>query len=136
MHIEEEDRYKVACHLDRRDLRLHGITMDDLINRTPLGYMFIHKAGQLAKESTGYVWPGCGLTMQMDIFETEVVLYFSERIEDYLYNLQQTAYALDSEQTAGIEQMIDLIRKQSDEDKAREIIRNFEGNVKAATDIM
>lgn len=131
MHIEEEDRFRVACHLDRRDLRLHGITMDDLINRTPLGYMFIHKTGQLAKESTGYVWPGCGMTMQMDIFETGVVLYFSERIEDYLYNLQQTAYALDAEQADGIRQMISLIRRQPDENKAREIIRSFEDNVRS-----
>lgn len=134
MYIEEEDRYRVACHLDRRDLKLHGITMDDLINRTPLGYMFMQKAGQLAREGTDYAWPGCGMTMQMDIFEKEVVLYFSERIEDYLYNLQQTAYALDGEQAEGIEQMIQLIREQTDEKKAREIIRNFEGNVRLAAE--
>lgn len=132
MYVEEEARYKVACHLDRRDLRLHGITMDDLINRTPLGYMFIQKAGQLARESTGYAWPGCGMTMQLDIFESGVVLYFSERIEDYLYNLQQTACTLDREQAEGIEHMIWLIKKQPDEESAREIIRSFEGNVRLA----
>ena len=129
MHIEEECRYKVACHLDRADLKLHGITMDDLINRTPLGYMFIHKAGQLAKESTDYDWPGCGMTMQMDIFASGVVLHFSETIDDYIYNLQQTAYTLDEEQADGIEQMIWLIQSQPDEKRARDIIRSFEENV-------
>ena len=48
MHIVEEDLYKVSCHVDRQDLKAHGITADVIINRTPLGHMFIKKAAQLA----------------------------------------------------------------------------------------
>ena len=32
MHIVEEDLYKISCHVDRQDLKAHGITADDIIN--------------------------------------------------------------------------------------------------------
>ena len=130
MHIEEEDLYKVACHLDRADLRLHGITLDDLIERTPLGRIFINRAAELAKESTGYEWPGCGFSMQMDFYPNDTVLIFSERIEDYVYNLNQMAQTLPMDQKPLFEAMINQITNAS-EDEARTIIRNFEENVKS-----
>lgn len=128
MHIVEEDRYKISCHVDRQDLRQHGITVDDLINRTPLGYMFIKKAGEISKESTGYEWPGCGLSMQMDFFREDIVLIFSERIEDFVYNLRQTATTLPKEQAEFLNELIRMIAG-APEEEARKIIRNFEQNV-------
>lgn len=106
--------------------------MDDLINRTPLGYMFIRRAGELAKNSTGYTWPGCGMTMCMEFYDAEIVLRFSERIEDYLKNLQESAYALEKAQAEGIDQLIRLIMQQKDEAQARGIIRSFENNIRGA----
>lgn len=130
MHIVEEDRYKVACHVDRRDLKAHGITLDDIINRTPLGRMFIKKAASLSKDSTDYEWPGCAFSMQMDFYTDNIVLTFSERIEDYIYNLRQSAAALPKEQADSLDKMIVMISME-EEEEAREIIRNFERNVKA-----
>lgn len=131
MHIVEKEQYKVACHIDRADLKLGGITMDDLINRTPLGNLFIRDAAKLARESTDYDWYGYGMTMQMDIFENETVLYFSEKIEDYVYNLKQSANALDEKQAEDVLQLVKLIEDQQDEAEARKIIQSFEENVKA-----
>ena len=34
MHIEETDQYKVVCYVDRKDMREHGIQLEDLVNRT------------------------------------------------------------------------------------------------------
>ncbi len=130
MHIVEEDLYKVACHLDRADLRLHGITLDDLIERTPLGRIFISRAAQLAKESTDYEWSDCGFSMQMDFYPDDTVLIFSERIEDYVYNLNQMAQTLPMDQKPLFEAVINRIAN-APEDEARAIIRNFEENVKA-----
>ncbi len=129
MHIVEEDKYKVACHVDRRDLKANGITADDLINRTPLGRMFIKNAARLSRESTGYEWPGCALSMQMDFYSDGIVLVFSERIDDYIYNLRQSAAALPKEQAAKMDKMIVMI-SMAEEEEAREIIRSFEQNVK------
>jgi len=129
MHIVEEDKYKVSCHVDRKDLRQHGITADDLINRTPLGRMFIKKAGEISKASTGYEWPGCGLSMQIDFYPDDIVLVFSEKIEDFVYNLQQSARALPKEQAEFFDKMV-LMIIMAEEEEAREIIRNFEQNVR------
>ena len=131
MHIVEEDLYKVSCRIDRLDLRQHGITLDDLMNRSPLGLMFLKKASELAKESTGYEWPGCAFSMQMDIYNNEVVVIFSERIDDYLYNLRTSVAALDKEQADNMMKMIAFI-SMADEDEARDMIRRFETNVKEA----
>lgn len=129
MHIVEEDKFKVACQVDRRDLKLHGITLDDLVNRTPLGQLFIKNAAEISKESTDYEWPGCALSMQMDFYTNGVVLLFSERIEDYVYNLRQSVLALPKAQAEQLDKMIVMI-SMAEEDEAREIIRNFEQNIK------
>ncbi|MDE5777353.1 MAG: adaptor protein MecA [Lachnospiraceae bacterium] len=129
MHIVEDKLYRVACHVDRGDLKAYGITTEDLINRTPLGHMFIKKAAELAKESTDYVWPGCAFSMQLEMYQDGIVLIFSERIEDYVYNLRQTANVLPMEQKASFDEMIYVIEN-SGEDEARELVRRFEHNVK------
>ena len=129
MHIVEEDRYKISCHVDKQDLRQHGITVDDLISRTPLGHMFIKKAGEISKASTAYEWPGCGLSMQLEFYQDDIVLIFSERIEDFVYNLRQMAIALPKEQTESFNKMILRIAT-APEKQARAIIRDFEQNVK------
>ena len=131
MHIVEEDLYKVSCRVDRQDMRQHGITLDDLMNRTPLGKMFLKKASELAKESTDYEWPGCAYSMQMDIYNSEVVVVFSERIDDYLYNLRTSVAALSGKQAEQMEKLIAFI-SMAEENEARDMIRRFEESVKRA----
>ncbi len=133
MHIVEEDLYKVSCRIDRQDMKQHGIALDDLVNRTPLGRIFLKKAAELSKESTGYEWPGCAYSMQMDIYDSEVVVVFSERIDDYLYNLRTSTAALSKEQAVQMEKMIAFI-SMAEEDEARDMIRRFEENVRVCTD--
>lgn len=128
MHIEEREQYKVVCYVDRRDLRTHGIRVEDVLERTPLGKMFIAKASELAKESTEYEWPGCAFSMQIDVYPDSLALVFSERIDDYLYNLRQSMATLPKEQADQLDRMIVLI-SMAEEEEAREMIRNFETNV-------
>ena len=129
MHIEETDQYKVVCYVDRKDMREHGIQLEDLVNRTPLGKMFIAKASQLCKESTDYEWPGCAYSMQIDVYPDSIGLIFSERIDDYLYNLRQSMAALPKEQAQQLDKMIVMI-SMAEEEEAREMIRKFEHNVR------
>ena len=129
MHIEETDQYKVVCYVDRKDLREHGIQLEDLVNRTPLGRMFISKASKLCKESTSYEWPGCAYSMQIDVYQDSIGLVFSERIDDYLYNLRQSVAALPKEQAEQLDKMIVMI-SMAEEDEAREMIRKFKSNVR------
>lgn len=129
MHIEEIERYKVACYVTRVDLKQHGITIEDLVDRTPLGQMFIKKAVELSKGCTEYEWPHCAYSMQMEFYPKEIALIFSERVDDYIYNLRQTAMVLSGEQAAQFQHLVDVICV-SEEEEARELIRSFEENMR------
>lgn len=129
MHIEEVDQYKVACYVSRIDLKQHGIAVEDLVERTPLGQMFIKRAVELSKGCTEYEWPHCAYSMQMEFYPDGIVLIFSERVDDYIYSLRQTAMALEGKQAAQFQRMVDVISV-SEEDEAREMIRSFEESVR------
>lgn len=132
MHIEEGKLYQVSCFIDRGDMRQYGVTPEDFLNRTPLAYMLIGKARQLAKESTDYQWPNCGFSMEIKFYKDIIELVFSERIEDFVYNLEQTVAALPKDQGAELQRVITMIRLAEDESVARNLIRDFEESVKAA----
>jgi hypothetical protein len=63
------------------------------------------------------------------MYSNDFVLVFSERIDDYLYNLRQSMLALPKEQADMLDKMIVMI-SMADEDEARSLIRNFEENVR------
>ncbi len=132
MHIEEGKLYQVSCFIDRGDMRQYGVTPEDFLNRTPLAYMLIGKARQLAKESTDYQWPNCGFSMEIKFYKDIIELVFSERIEDFVYNLEQTVAALPKDQGAELQRVITMIRLAEDESVARNLIRDFEESVKTA----
>lgn len=132
MHIEEGKLYQVSCFIDRRDMRQYGVTPEDFLNRTPLANLLIGRARQLAKESTDYAWPDCGFSMEIKFYTDNIELVFSERIEDFLYNLEQTVAALPKEQGEELRRVITMIQMAEDETTARNLIRNFEESVKTA----
>lgn len=129
MHIEEKRKYQVSCIIDRSDMKQYGVMPDDFINRTPLADMLIKKARKLAKESTDYEWPGCGFSMEIKFYTNQIELVFSERIEDFLYNLEQSLLALPKEQGQGLQRVITRIRLAEDESIARKIISDFEQSI-------
>jgi hypothetical protein len=63
------------------------------------------------------------------MYSNDFVLVFSERIDDYLYNLRQSMLALPKEQADMLDKMIVMI-SMAEEDEARTLIRNFESNVR------
>ncbi|MCR4716622.1 MAG: adaptor protein MecA [Lachnospiraceae bacterium] len=129
MHIVEVDKYRVECHVSRKDLHIHGITVDDIINRTPLARIFFQKAAELAKNSTDYEWPHSAYSMQMQFYASDIVITFSERVDDYIYNLKQTAMTMPSEDAVSLEKMIYTLES-LDESSKRTMISNFERSVR------
>lgn len=130
MHIEEKQLYQISCFVDRRDMKSFGVTVDDFINRTPLAHMMIGRARELSKNSTDYEWPGCGFSMEMKFYPEFIELVFSERIEDFVYNLEQSLAALPEQQAKDLQRVITMIKMAENEIEARKIIRDFEANVK------
>lgn len=130
MHIEERKLYQISCFIDRRDMRQYGVSPEDFVNRTPLAQMLIKKARELSKESTDYQWPDCAFSMEIKLYNDMIELVFSERIEDFMYNLEQTVAALPKEQADELRRVITMIQLAEDEELARKIIKNFETSVK------
>lgn len=130
MHIEEKQLYQVSCYIDRRDMKAYGVTVEDFMNRTPLAHMMIAKARELAKESTDYEWPGCAFSMEIKFYPELIELVFSERIEDFLFNMEQSLAALANPQARELQRVITMIQMAEDEADARKIIRDFEESVK------
>ena len=131
MHIVEDARYRVSCHVSRKDLHIHGITVDDIVNRTPLARIFFSKAGELAKNSTDYEWPHSAYSMKLDFYPDDIVITFSERVDDYIYNLKQTALTMDKGEAESLEKMIFTLES-LDESSKRAMISNFEHSVRDA----
>lgn len=129
MHIVEKDQYQVSCYIDRADMKQYGVISEDFVNRTPLAMMLIGKARQLAKESTDYEWPGCAFSMEMKFYSECIELVFSERIQDFVYNLEQSVLALPDKQGKELQRLIHMISLSETETDARNLIREFEKNV-------
>ena len=130
MYIEERQQYQVSCIIDRKDMKQHGVLPEAFVNRTPLAMMLIKKARGIAVQSTNYEWPECGFSMEMKFYPDGIELIFSERIEDFVYNLEQSVLALPQEQGQDLQRVITMIKMAEDENAARKIIREFESNIK------
>ena len=82
-----------------------------------------------SKASMDYEWPHCAFSTEMKFYPEDIVLVFSERVDDYLYSLRQSAAALDEEQAQGLMSLIQAISL-AEEEEGREMIRRFEENVR------
>ena len=129
MEFEKVADLKVACHVSRRDLKENGITVDDLVNRTPLGMMFIRNSAKAAKAGVDCDWPGCAFSTQMEFYPDDIVIFYSERIDDYLAGIRQMALALPKEEAENMNRIVEMIAM-SEEEIARNFIREFEQNVR------
>lgn len=129
MEIEKVKDLKVACHVTRQDLKQNGITVDDLVNRTPLGMMFIRNSAKIAKEQVDFDWPGCAFSTQIEFYPDDIVIFYSERIDDYLVGVRQMAMALPKEEAENMNRIVEMITM-SEEEVARDFIREFEENVR------
>ena len=128
MIIEQVAEYKVACHLYNLDMELYGISMEDLAERTPQGSKVIRKISGIVKKDSRFSWPGCAFSMEMQFFPDRVSLVFSERIDDFLYNLKQTAVIMETSQARNLYEFIEEI-EQLPEKEARKQIQHFEEKV-------
>ena len=107
----------------------YGATLDDILSRKPGTFEFMKIIKQQAIRATGYNWPGCAFSSEIEAMEDgSIAITFSETIDDFIYNLRQTMI-IDDNASEAINGLIMLIES-SDEESARGIIRSFEENVR------
>ena len=129
MKFIELEKYKVKCILEPSEMFSYGATLDDILSRKPGTFELMKIIKQQAIRATGYNWPGCAFSSEIEAMEDgSIAITFSETIDDFIYNLRQTMI-IDDNASEAINGLIMLIES-SDEESARGIIRSFEENVR------
>lgn len=129
MKFFEIEKYKVKCVLEESEMFAYGATLDDILSRKPGTYEFMKIIKQEAVKATGYNWPGCAFSSQIEVGNNgSIVITFSETISDFVYNLKQTML-IDDNASDAIKELVERIEA-SDENAARAIISAFENNVR------
>ena len=129
MKFIEVEKYKVTCILEPSELFVYGITIEDIMDRKPGIFEWMRSIKQKAIYATDYNWPGCAYSSQIELINNgNLAITFSETIEDFVYNLRQTAI-IDEASSQAINMLIERIES-ADEDTARAIIKTFETNVR------
>ena len=129
MKFIEIETYKVKCILEESEMFAYGVTLDDILARSPGTFEFMRLIKQEVIKATDYNWPGCAFSSQIEVGNNgTLAITFSETIDDFVYNLKQTM-VIDGGVSTAIKGLIDRIES-SDEETARGIIRTFEENVR------
>lgn len=129
MKFVELEKYKVKCILEESELFAYGATLDDILSRRPGTFEFMRLIKQEVLKATDYSWPGCAFSSQIEVCENgSLAITFSETVDDFIYNLKQTA-VIDESSSRVINDLASVI-EESDEETARKIIRRFEENVR------
>lgn len=125
----EVQKYKVAVKVSNKDLVKAGVSLDDILERNPKAWEYLHSLREFAKKTTDYEWPNCGYTMEINVLPNEgVIITFAETIEDFVKGLKNSQKIADH----GSILLRELIAKieGSNEENARQIIKEFEKNMR------
>ena len=129
MKFIEIEKYKVKCILEPSELFAYGATLDDILSRKPGTFEFMRLIKNEVIKATDYNWPGCAFSSQIEVCDDgSLGITFSETVDDFIYNLKQTAIIDDSAADA-VNEIVSIL-EEADEDTARVIIRRFEENVR------
>lgn len=129
MNYREIEKYKVAVSVSDIELLNSQITIDDIMERSPKGWQYLRQLKQSAIDYTGYEWPECAFSMEMKVIPDQgILIIFSETISDFVLGLKNSQKIADH----GYILLRELIKKieSSDEETARQIIRDFERSVR------
>lgn len=132
MRYHKIEDLKIECIADEEDLKLFGITMDDLLERSEKGYFFFRKIKELAGIHEKMEWTNTAYSLQIKVLgENKISVTFSETISDYIINLKQSMALADEAMRPAMEMFIEKLEKE-DPDIGRKLIANFEKNVREA----
>lgn len=130
MEYKKKSDLKVTCIASPEDFEFFGITVDDILDRTPAGYNFLKKAKKLAGTTQHVEWTNVAYTLQISMLRDErVALEFSECIDDYVASLKNSMAMADEQTRQPLEDFIKML-EESDEDMARRLVARFERNIR------
>ena len=131
MEYSRQSNLKVTCIATPDDMEFFGITIDDILDRTPAGFHFLKKAKELCAATQKIEWTNVAYTLQIAMLpEGKVSLGLREEIPDYIEHLKHSMTMADEQTLAPLRDFIDTLEK-SDEETARRLVAHFEKNVRS-----
>lgn len=130
MEYNKISALKVRCIVSPDDFEFFGVTLDDVLERTPAGFGFLKRVKNLCAMTQHVTWTNIAYTLNIGILpDKRVSLEFSECLEDYVAGLKNSLPLAD-EQTKG--PLTDFITalENSDEETGRVMVAKFERNIR------
>lgn len=130
MEYTRQSDLKVTCIATPEDMDFFGITMDDILDRTPVGFHFLKKTKELCAATQKVQWTNVAYTLQITMLpDGRLSLGFSEEIPDYIENLKHSMIMADEQTLGPLKDFIHTL-EEADEDTARSLVARFERNVR------
>jgi hypothetical protein len=121
---------KVECIASQDDFEFFGVTLDDVLDRTPAGFGFLKRLKELCAMTQNVKWTNVAYTLNIAMLNDDRVSFeFSECIEDYIIGLKNSLIMADEKTKAPLQDFIDTLEN-TDEDEARLLISKFEKNIR------
>lgn len=130
MEYSRQSDLKVTCIATPDDMEFFGISIDDILDRTPAGFRFLKKAKELCAMTQKVEWTNTAYTLQIIMLpDGRVSFEFSEEIADYVKSLKHSMSMADEQTIAPLKDFIQAL-EEADEDEARRLVARFERNVR------
>jgi hypothetical protein len=130
MEYNKKADLKVECIASEEDFEFFGITLDDVLDRTPAGFNFLKKVKELCAITQKVTWTNVAYTLNIGILQDGRVSFeFSECLDDYIAGLKNSV-AMADDKTIG--PMLEFIAalEGSDEESGRRMVARFEKNIR------
>lgn len=130
MEYKKKSALKVECIASKDDFEFFGVTLDDVLDRTPQGFNFLKRLKELCAMTQNVEWTNVAYTLNITVLSDKKVSFeFSECLDDYIAGLKNSL-AMADEQTKGpLEDFIKAL-EESDEETARQMVARFENNIR------
>jgi hypothetical protein len=130
VEYKKKSDLKVECIASQDDFEFFGVTLDDVLDRTPQGFNFLKRLKELCAMTQNVTWTNVAYTLNIGMLSDERVSFeFSECIDDYIAGLKNSLMAADEQTKGPLEDFIKVLEN-SDEETGRRLVSRFENNIR------
>jgi hypothetical protein len=130
VEYRKKSNLKVECIASQDDFEFFGVTLDDVLDRTPAGFGFLKRLKELCAMTQNVKWTNVAYTLNIAMLKDDRVSFeFSECLEDYITGLKNSLVMADEETKGPLKDFIAAL-EQADEESGRLMVARFERNIR------
>jgi hypothetical protein len=130
MEYKKKSALKVECIASKDDFEFFGVTLDDVLDRTPQGFNFLKRLKELCAMTQNVEWTNVAYTLNISLLSDDRVSFeFSECLDDYITGLKHSLAMADEKTKGALEEFITSLEN-ADEENGRKMVARFEQNIR------